>query len=100
MDKDPLLTARSTIRGKDSKGRDLLKVYINPETAQQLIDIISQNLENPRGVKLTFHTEKKQSQQGRQFYSTFFFANGVEDREGTVAPAQPVTRFKPKGPVA
>lgn len=80
MDKDLMILFRSTTRGKNSKGGDRLKLYMNQEQAQALAEtILSLNAE--RGVNLDFHTSKKTTEDGtRQFDSTIAFVKATQEK--------------------
>lgn len=95
MTKDYMYKFRSTIRNKDSKGRDVIKVYLNPEEVQQAINDLTAALESPRGANIVIHTEKKQSEQGRAFDSSFGFIKVTQDVAGARGGATP-TKFAPK----
>jgi hypothetical protein len=77
--KDHLFTFRSTMKDQDSKGRDRIRLYLDQEQVQIMIDILSANLENEKGVKFSFHTGEKESDQGRSFLSTFGFVSAVAE---------------------
>jgi hypothetical protein len=95
--KDPIITVRSTMRSKDSKGRDVITLYIGGEGERNegqvdtLIAALTALKTSPKGVKLKIHTEKKEYE-GRAFDSSFFFVGGVQD--GAAGRAAPRT-FKP-----
>jgi hypothetical protein len=72
------------------------------EEAQALIQEATTQLElaGEKGIKLTFHTGKKQSAQGREFDSTFFFCQAVQERTaggGAPSGAAP-KKFVPRVP--
>lgn len=102
MDKDTLMKVRSTIRGKNSKGGDRVQLYLDGETVTALIESLTALASSPKGVKIDLHTNKRESEDGRQFDSSFFFVKAVgEGRAGPGAPRTgAVTRFKPKAPIA
>lgn len=95
MTKDKLLSARSTIRKKDSKGRDVITVYFTPEVVEDMIAALEATRANPKGAKLTLHTGKKEHE-GRSFDSTFGFVKGVDDNGQSFGGAAPQGRFVPK----
>jgi hypothetical protein len=82
--KDPIITVRSTMRNKDSKGRDVLVLYIGGEGERNagqidtLIAALTAAKANPSGIKLKIHTEKKEHN-GRAFDSSFFFVASVNE---------------------
>ena len=77
--KDTMIVARSTIRGKNSKGGDRTQLYFSPENAEALIAVIQGSLGSPSGVKLDIHTTKKtNTNTNKQFDSTILFVKGVE----------------------
>lgn len=81
--KDHMFTYRSTMVGQDKAGRDTLKVYLDQDQVQIMIDTLTGLLENERGVKLTFHTgEKEAKDTGRKFLSTFGFVSAVQEGPG------------------
>ncbi len=96
-EKDPIITVRSTMKGKDSKQRDVLTLYIGGEGERNvgqvdtLIAALVAAKDNPAGVKLKIHTEQKEYN-GRTFDSSFFFVSVVGDAPGR--PTQP-RAFKP-----
>lgn len=78
--KDPMIKARSTIRGKNSKGGDRFQIYLTSEEAQTLAETLTANLENPKGVKIDMHISKKTAgDTGREFDSTIMFVKAVSD---------------------
>ena len=90
--KDPLISFRNTIVGKDSKGRDTLSLYLNREEIPVVVDILNSLADNPTGVKFIFHTGKKTAQDtGRTFDSTFGFIKAVQ-----TAPTNGVRQAVPK----
>ena len=100
------MTARATQVKKDSKDRNVLKIYLTDEQTNALIEEINKAgiAGGGRGINLTFHTGKKTAEAtGRQFDSTFYFVKGTQERgtdgPGAGAPA-PATRFVPKKPLA
>jgi hypothetical protein len=82
--KDPIIGFRSVVRGKDSKGRDVLKLYVGGdaqrgnEVLDTLIEALIANRDNPRGVNLTIHVGKKEHE-GRTFDSAFAFVKPTQD---------------------
>ncbi len=96
--KDPIITVRSTMKGKDSKGRDVLTLYIGGEgernvgAVDTLIDALNALKGSQKGLKLKIHTEQKEYE-GRKFDSSFFFVGEVQDAPGQRSSA-PRT-FKP-----
>lgn len=81
LSKDKLIAARSTIRKKDSKGRDVLTVYYTPEVVEDIIACLEATRGNAKGAKMTFHTGKKEHE-GRSFDSTFGFVKEVSEGGG------------------
>lgn len=80
--KDPMVTFRSTVRGKNSKGGDRTQLYLNLEMANLLISEITKGLSDPLqlGVKLDIHTSKKIAQgTNREFDSTICFVKPVQE---------------------
>lgn len=87
---------RTTVRGKDSKGRDVLKVYLTQEDVAVMIGELTAQLENPKGAKIVIHTDKKTAEgTNRHFDSSFGFVSGVEEN-GRTAPGAAPARFVPK----
>lgn len=95
--KDTMLLAKNTIRGKDSKDRDTLKVYLTAEQAEILATTVSEAIAagGERGINFVFHTGKK-DYQGRSFDSTFFFVKGTQDRAAFGAGGSPGGAAAPK----
>lgn len=102
--KDPIITVRSTMKNKDSKGRDVLVLYIGGEGERNegqldlLIAALTAAKNNPSGVKLKIHTEQKEYN-GRKFDSSFFFVAPVSDAPGGAARGAP-QRFTTRKPEA
>jgi hypothetical protein len=92
------------VRKKDSKGRDVLTVYLSAEEAQTLLSEAAAAAERggEKGIKLTFHTGQKEAgQTGRKFDSTFFFVKEVQERSANGAPNGAATtsrKFVPRTP--
>ncbi len=85
--KDTMIIARSTIRGKNSKGGDRSQLYFSPENAEALIGVLQASLGSPSGVKLDIHTTRKtNTQTNKEFDSTILFVKGVEAQVGAGAP--------------
>lgn len=79
LPKDPLFGFRNTIRGKDSKGRDTLTLYLDQEHVATMIETLQGLEENEAGVKFVFHTGKKTAgESGRTFDSTFGFVKATQ----------------------
>jgi len=77
--KDTLFSFRSTIRGKDSKGRDRNTFYLDKEHVMEFAKAVAAAKDNEGGVKLIFHTGKKiHGESGRSFDSTFGFVKLVQ----------------------
>lgn len=93
--KDVLIAARSTIRKKDTKGRDVLTVYFTPEVVEQIITCLEATRGNEKGAKMTFHTGKKEHE-GRSFDSTFGFVKAVSEGGAAFGGARPAGRFVAK----
>lgn len=92
--KDPMVTFRSTMKKKNSKGGDWLVLYMNQEQAGLLAEQIMANIENPKGVKLDIHTNKKEHE-GRTFDSSIAFVKAVQDMGAPGASTGGGNRFKP-----
>lgn len=81
--KDRMIVARATVRGKNSKGGDRTQIYLNTEEAAALVDTLVAAGNNPNGVKIDMHTsEKVNSHTGRPFESTILFVRPVLDAPG------------------
>lgn len=80
MEKDTMIKFRSTIRGKNSKGGDRLQLYLSNEEATALLTEI-QKTNGTTGVKLDIHTNKKTTEDGRSFDSSFGFVRTVASKE-------------------
>lgn len=93
--KDKLLVFRSTIRKKDSKGRDVITVYMTPEAVEDAIACLEASRGNPKGAKITIHTGKKEHE-GRSFDSSFGFIKGCENNGSAAPGASTPGRFVPK----
>lgn len=91
--KDPIISVRSTQRGKDKAGRDVLTLYIgggdpnsqyaesNAAQVDALISALESIRGNPGGIKLKIHTTQK-NEGGRTFDSSFFFVSAVGEKPG------------------
>lgn len=91
--KDPLISFRSVMLGKNKKGGDRIQLYLGGHTDERgneviktLIEALTAGLENPRGVKLDLHVNDRESEDGRTFKSAFGFVKQVEDRDAQKAP--------------
>ena len=78
MEKDTMIKFRSTVRGKNSKGGDRIQLYLTQEEAQSLITTLT-NSNGTTGVKLDIHTNKKTTEAGRTFDSSFAFVKQVQE---------------------
>lgn len=94
MQKNELINYRSTIRGKDSKGRDRYQFYLDQQEIPKVIEELTKSLDNERGAKLTFHVETKITDTGTKFDSTFGFVSIVGQNNGPVK----TTVVKKEGP--
>jgi len=90
MEKDTMIKFRSTIRGKNSKGGDRLQLYLTNEEATALLNEI-QKSNGATGVKLDIHTNKKTTEDGRTFDSSFGFCRTVMGKD-----TQKAATFVPK----
>jgi hypothetical protein len=90
MEKDTMIKFRSTIRGKNSKGGDRIQLYLTNEEATALLNEI-QKTNGTTGVKLDIHTNKKTTEDGRTFDSSFGFCRAVLQKDTSKA-----TTFVPK----
>jgi hypothetical protein len=96
--KDPMTKFRSVIRGKNSKGGDRFQLYLTSEEAAILVETITANLGNERGVKVDLHVSRKIAQDtGREFDSAICFVKPVSDGPGArgAAPKSFVAKPKP-----
>lgn len=106
--KDPILGFRSVIQGQNKKGGDRIQLYLGGHTdergnqaIQQLIDSLTEALNNPKGVKLDIHIQDKTTNDGsRTFKSAFGFVKPVEDGPGGQQAAAAPKRFVPKAPAS
>lgn len=88
-----MVTFKTTIRGKNSKGGDRLQLYLNPEMTRVVIDALTATLENDTGAKLDIHTSVKTTNEGgRKFDSSIAFVKPIQPKEGTGASV----KFVPK----
>ncbi len=75
--RDPMITFRSVIRGKNSKGGDRTQLYLNRENIPSLLEVLTANQNNEEGVKFDLHISKKEYE-GRSFDSAIAFVKAVE----------------------
>ena len=102
--KDPIIGARSTIKGKSSKGDDKLSLYFSVEQAETLLAETQKELtvSEGRGIKFDIYTRKKtNTENGRTFDSSFMFVKATQESSrgssggGAAAPAV-ARKFVPK----
>lgn len=87
--KDTMVTFRSTIAGKNSKGGDRTQLYLTQEQAQTLIDELSAHITNDLGVKIDLHvSERTAKETGRKFKSAIAFVKAVQPQSGGFGGAQ------------
>jgi hypothetical protein len=102
--KDPRISFRNVILGKNTKGGDRIQLYLGGEQeggneqVMQLIETLSQFITHPRGIVLDLHIADRQSNEGRQFKSAFAFVKAVQDK-AFGGGARPTQRFVPLAPV-
>jgi len=66
--------------GADGNARDVLSLYFKPDTLAAMIARLGTLSGTERGVKITIHTGKKVSEEGRQFDSSFMFIDEIQPR--------------------
>lgn len=96
-----LIQYKKTKISKDTKGRDKIVFYLSPEQAQVLAAEVQANIGCERGIKLSFHTEERETPWGVREPSSFGFVNEVSE-VGTGRPGAQPGKFVPKtkGPSA
>lgn len=100
--KDPCVMVRSTLKtsgtNKRQEPEDRYKFYIggDAQSGNQFVDTLIDALvaarENDRGVVLDLHVAKKKSDNGREFYSTYFFIKPTADAPTQGAPRTAVAK--------
>lgn len=81
--KDPLISFRSVMIGKDSKGADRYQLFLTSEEASNLANALGDSLDNERGVKLDIHIGDRQTNDGsRTFKSAYTFVKKVQEGPG------------------
>lgn len=93
--KDPIVGFRSVIKGTNSKGGTRIQLYLGGhqergnQAIKELLEYLAANADNPTGVKLDLHINRKKTHDGtREFDSAFCFVKPVEQKQqGTWAPA-------------
>lgn len=93
--KDPMTTFRSVIRGKNSKGGDRFQLYLTPEMATQIAQLVTEQNTSEKGVKLDLHISRK-TYEGREFDSAIAFVKTVQEGIGGRAPGAGGGKFVPK----
>lgn len=77
--KDPMILTKSVNQSVNDKGKKRLQLSLSQEETVKLIEALSSNMENARGVKLDIHVTQKVSQAGRPFDSAFFFVKPIQE---------------------
>lgn len=95
MEKNELISFKTTVVGKDKKGRDMLKLYLKGEDIDTFAKEFEIARKNPNGVRLSFHTSDKEYD-GRTFKSTFAFVAGIQDRPNQAGAGDGARRAVPK----
>lgn len=92
--KSALLNLKRVNYGTSKNGKDYSKFSFDQNTAVTLLEEISKNIENPRGVTLTiFHTKQQTKDGSRTFDSGYAFLDGIQEpRQGFGGTAP--TRFQ------
>lgn len=78
MSESKLIQYKKTKFGQDKKGRQTATYYLTQEQAAVVAEELQAHLGNERGVKLSFHTEEKETPWGAVEPSTFGFVNAIE----------------------
>lgn len=98
--KSALLNLKRVKHGVDTKGRNYSKISFDQQTAVTLLEELTKNIENPRGVTLSVFFTKQQTKDGsREFDSGFVFCDGIQEpRQGGYAGnAAAPTQFRRTG---
>lgn len=74
------IPTKSTRRDRTQKGNEKFQLNFSQEAAIQLLEEITKNIENPRGIKLSMITSRKVAKEsGREFDSTSVLVSGIQE---------------------
>lgn len=103
LKKDPMILTKSVAQSVNETGKKRTTLSLSQEETVKLIEALTTNVSNERGVKLDIHITKKTSQAGREFDSGIFFVKAIQDpvQTGTAKFTQaPKAAFDVKAKVA
>lgn len=81
--KSALLNLKRVKYGVSKNGKDYSKFSFDQVTAVTLLEELSKNIENARGVTLTiFHTKQQTKDGSREFDSGYAFMDGIQEPRG------------------
>jgi hypothetical protein len=72
------INAKRAVVGQNKRGEDYVKIALTPEEARNMVEDLTANLENPRGVNVIITTTMKEGQNG-QFLSGYAIVDGIQD---------------------
>jgi hypothetical protein len=78
--KDTIISFKSTTLGKNSKGGERYQLSMAQEQVAALIEALTAQADNERGVKLDVHVNEKTTNDGsRSFLSGFAFVKPIQE---------------------
>lgn len=78
--KDPMVSFRSVIVGKNRKGGDRFQLYLTSEAAKNLAGILTEGLTHQPGLKIDLHIAERSTDDGRKFNAAFAFVKEVQSK--------------------
>lgn len=93
--KSALLNLKRVKYGVSKNGKDYSKFSFDQVTAVTLLEELSKNIENARGVTLTiFHTKQQTKDGSREFDSGYAFMDGIQEPRGDFGGNGAPTQFR------
>ena len=97
MAENKFIGIKRVASGKDKNGRDYMKVTFSQQDSAALLDKLSANLSNPRGVNLIITTYEKETNDGSRTFTTgYTIVDGVQEpRPGGYGQSKSFSRVAP-----